>query len=238
MFFIFLCNKKGLFSNKKNGSLFVHSDIGLKMLFYFLFFKFIKKCEINVYEEGVGTYTRIKSKSKFKNKIIKLFKVPYFFGGGLLTSSIYLFNREKYQSVFSKEIDNVNINEIKIKPNEYIRNNIDRYSYLFNIKDIVIPKGNLALYLSSWTYDLEKIIELTLIYDHVFVKLHPHFINIPKSILDLDSVTIIESSLPIEIYLLLIPLNNKVNVYHYNSSVAMYINSENLNFIGLNDENS
>jgi hypothetical protein len=189
-----------------------------------------------VYEEGISAYrTDIFHKTaNYKRKIRKLIGLSEYAGFHPRTKGIFVYDKEKYLKTFSKFK-----NENKLKPlafNEPFQKMIDRNLgialkiFEFDPDEILSPVINkrVLLYITAWPIheNIFKNISDSK-YDYFIIKPHNHLrqLDFPKSWKN-NKTIIIESVMLAEFLIkILIDRNNKIDIYHHNSSAVLYLDA-------------
>jgi len=208
-------------------SIFIDSDVGVKNFIALCQLKIRSvRTEINVYEEGLGTYRTDLVTNVIKKKISSIFGIGCNFGGCFLTKNVHVFDPSRYCDripSFKKKSIGINVN-FSIWLHENKNKLVEVFSPGFEI--ISSRDTKLAfLYLSDWNVNISLINKAKSL-GCLFVKLHPHI----KSDFHLESVDeymIIPKSLPAEVLIILILEKFDIlTVYHNNSSCIHYIKNE------------
>jgi hypothetical protein len=217
--------------NPKN--IFIDSDVGLKTQKELLLFKIRNfNSKINVYEEGIGTYRQKIINSVAKIFLYKITGTAYTFGRSILTSKIFVFDKEKLE----KNIPKISKKIIQIDTEllYWIQKNEKNLESLFFAEKIFTKQAkdkNAHIYLSNWKIDEQVLSKISNI-DHAYVKPHPHLNKkqIEKYKNKFPNTTWINPSIPAEITLLALAKKYKtLYVIHDNSSAAYYtINVKNI----------
>jgi len=223
-------------ANENPNNVYIDSDVGLKNLIEICKIKILSNnTEINVYEEGIGTYRVDLISSKIKKFLFTTIGAGCYFGGAFLTKKIHIFNPDLYKKNFpflSKKavgIEGDLAHWVAENKSELIK----IFCPDFKIKN---PKeAHMAnLYLSDWNLDIEFIKEISLL-GQLFVKPHPHVSEdaldqIPKN----KTIELIPNSLPAEIVIiLLLEKFDNVRVFHKNSSCITYFDESNIESIDI-----
>lgn len=214
-------------SKKKPDKLYIDSDIGLKTQKELILFKiFNQNSAINVYEEGIGTYRNNIILSKFKKTVYKITGSATTFGGSILTSKIYVFDKNKY----IKNNPNLSNKAIQIDQNFYtwIKKNQRKLSDLFPVASLDDNKKHndyAYMYLSDWNID-QSIIDKISMHKNVYIKPHPHlqYNQIDLYIKKYKSLHWIDAHIPAELAILKLSMTyNKLFIIHNNSSAFYYM---------------
>tara|TARA_B100000953_G_scaffold167278_1_gene137834 strand:+ start:4051 stop:4953 length:903 start_codon:yes stop_codon:yes gene_type:complete len=183
---------------------------------------------IIVFEDGVGTY-RTDLYAGLKKVIFDAVGVGTYLGGHRKTSTVFVFDEQRYRNVFPQ----VKAEVVQIA--ERLEDTISRLSveldYIFGHQIEHSSHHHICnLYLSNWKIDEAAIEMLAELNGDTFVKLHPH---IKRSNLH-SNIVQIDNRVPAEIVILNLSKNyQEVHVYHHGSSVEQYITSQNVDFINV-----
>lgn len=210
---------------QRPSTIFIDSDVGVKNLLDLCKFKIKSlRTEINVYEEGLGTYRNNFVNSNTRKMVLNLFGVGCYFGGCFLTKKIHVFEPE----IYSQKIPSLKEKAVKISIDfsKWIHENKNELIAIFSpgFKIWCSSNQNTAhLYLSDWNIDA-NFIKNSLNLDNFYIKLHPHIKNAFTN--DFKQLLFIPQSLPAEVALiLLIEKFKTITVYHKNSSCMHYVSS-------------
>ncbi len=218
-------------------NIYVDSDYGLRCYLYSML-----KCNLYVYDEGIGTYTnnlhvQLGLNNSFKKIAFKLIGAGFFLGGNWKTSGIYVYNPNFYSSVFKNYLKGKEILSFQFQFGYFIRNNMDRISKVFNFNDFDDIVGKkVLLYITYHTVSsdlLDYISSNEKMYDVVIIKPHPHLVKF-GGIDIFDNVNCIVNTNPIiaEIFILKLTLHNHLTVLHQSSTSTLNLgNISNLTFI-------
>jgi len=211
-----------LIKNSKNGDyLFINSDYGVLQT-YWLYY--LRKRNIYVYEEGVGTYRMdLMNKSSVIKSVLRFLGFKSYFGGGRFTKGIYVYDINKY--LVSKPNFSKLVKDFRMDFLSHLKE--FKYKYLLNSDKDKISKLNkkkVYLYLTSWKYN-NKIIDL-IPNDYIkVIKPHPHVNSLDLSKLDsFDVVFGGEGMVEFLIYDLL-QITSELVIAHESSSALLYLNS-------------
>lgn len=213
----------------KINNLFIDADVGVQKYFYLLRMKFNNRLlNINVYEEGVGTY-RTDLYSGVKKSILNLAGIGAHFGGCVLTSRIYLCEPQSYRKNFPNY--KKPIEKLILGPTDIIRQYFSSLSHVFDHCSLAAPTSDIChIYLSSWHVDHHFLKEFSMLAGDKYLKLHPHI----KVTDEWGQGTLVSRTAPAEMVLLdMMEKYKSVNVFHHGSSVEKYISGGNINFIKL-----
>lgn len=208
-------------------SLFIDADVGVRKYFTLLRLKLKRRIQnINVYEEGLGTY-RIDLYAGTKKTLLDLVGIGTRFGGCSLTNCIHLYEPETYRKNFPKH--KASIKKIKYRPKDIIQLYFPHLNYIFDGDNITNNSSESChVYLSSWHVDYNFMKIFSSLPGDKYLKLHPHIKTIEK----INCGTLASRTAPAE--MILMSLKEKyrfVNVFHHGSSVERYISAKNINFI-------
>ena len=213
-------------------SIFIDSDVGVQNLITLCRLKIRSiRTEINVYEEGLGTYRTDIVTNKIKKKIFFIFGVGYYFGGCFLTKKIYVLDlnlyKERIPSLKQKAI------AINIDFSIWLYENKSKLIKIFSPCFEIVSSGGADvayLYLSDWNVDM-NFINKTKKLGNLFVKLHPHTKE-EACFEGTDEYIIIPRSLPAEIAIIsILEKFNMLTVYHKDSSCMRYLRHEKISSV-------
>jgi O-antigen/teichoic acid export membrane protein len=223
-------------ANEKPSNIYIDSDVGFKTMIELCKLKIKSKItDIQVYEEGIGTYMADLFPSKIKRKLYTSLGLGCNFGGAFVTQKIHIFNPD----LFKKNIPYLSKKAVGIEDSlvrwaaENKSDLIKIFSPGFKIENTLETKVA-NLYLTDWNADKKSIEEVSNL-GKLFIKPHPH---IKKEILDKipknKNIELIPSSLPAEIVIILfLEMYDKVRVYHNTSSCLMYCSELNIESIDI-----
>lgn len=196
-----------------------------------------------IYEEGIGAYRTdiFKNTATYRIKIRKLLGLSEYPGFHPRSEGIYVYDKERYLKIFSKFRD-----ETKLKPlvfnmpfQKMINDNVDLALKIFDFNPDIILSGitnkKVFVYLTTWPLYENVLRDINMTkYDYCIIKPHPHIreLDFPDWWKN-DKTIIIESVILAEFLIkILIDRNNLLDIYHHNSSAAMYLNGlKNINTI-------
>jgi len=222
-------------ANQRPNIIYIDGDVGVRNLFDLYKIKIRSlKTEINVYEEGVGTYRTDLIKNKTKKWVLFLFGVGVYYGGCFLTKKIFLFE----PNVYIKNIPSLKNKVVRIDVNfcTWLHENkiklLEIFSPGFAIN--IADKQKIAyLYLSSWSIDL-NFIDKAKMFGVFFVKLHPHIKN--ENLKSEGDFIVVPNSLPAEVAIILILEHfERLVVYHSSSSSLHYVKSDKIKSLSIDD---
>jgi hypothetical protein len=203
---------------------------------------YILPCKkIYVYEEGISAYrTEIFAKTaNYKRKIRKFFGLSEYAGLHPKTEGIYVYNKEKYLNTFSFSKKKLNPLPFQLPFQEMIKNNLSLALKIFQFKTNEIFSGiinkKVLFYITSWPINESALQQITVVnYDYIVIKPHPHIrkINLPDTWKNAKTI-VVESVILAEFLVeILKERNNVIDIYHHNSSAAMYLQTDkNINSI-------
>lgn len=207
-------------------NVFIDSDVGLRAYINLGFFKFkYPKSKINVYEEGVGTYRSNLFPGRLKRTFYKSIGVGTFFGGGVFTDAIHVFEDYRYVSLFPKNANRVC--RINFRLQDWIQSNWKKLLSIF-CPSFSLPNNeknkDVVLYMSGWKIS-ESIESYLKPSDFLFFKLHPH---IKDNVIDRKfssfEITLVPNELPAEILILaMLDMYERVTVLHSGTSAMAYL---------------
>lgn len=212
--------------------LYIDSDVGLRQYAQLVLIKvFHRKKEINVYEEGLGTY-RNDLYHGTRKYFLDLIGAGTYFGGCSLTSKFYAYRPEEYKiklNVHYKKVE-----EIRKPLEQFILENIDILRDIFNFREIEkimnfsMFYDECHVYLSSWTIDNSIMKDINGFSGLKLLKPHPHIKNNKSN----EGFLTIPAYIPAELLLIkLLEVCKKINVYHHGTSASRYINSDRIHFV-------
>lgn len=207
--------------------LFIDSDVGFRKYLNLLNLKIKHRAlEINVYEEGLGTY-RNDLYSGLKKEIFKKLGIGTHFGGSRFVKCLYLYNPEIYQLNLPRGM--VCLKRIRVGIADILDLYFDQLVHIFDYSPVVGGGENLChVYLSGWQVDHGFLEKFLLNSGDKFIKLHPHI----KSSEFLHFGVLVKQTAPAELVLADLAFKyNEVNVYHSGSSVEKYFSKKNVNFL-------
>lgn len=220
-------------SNVNYSTIYIDSDVGMRKYFSFLihFLKY-RKININVYEEGLGTY-RNDFYKPLAARIFKLLGIGIHFGGCIFTRKIHVYSKKDYSLKFPK----INSEQIRTPLQEYIGINKHLFNKIFPDFDPQPTsepnKKEAILYLASWIWSKEFVEQLKQSKQTIIIKIHPHQ-EPPKELLASSKFIIPPPNIPAEILITkLADSYRTVHIYHHNSSVARYIHIKNVEYSNL-----
>ena len=213
-------------------SLYVHEDAGLKHHIRMKVVKFFKKSiQINVYEEGIGSYRVDVLKPSLKKKLYNMLGIGVVFGGSKYTNLFYLFEPNRIS--IAQQTVREKVRRIETSLVAHLESQLKRYQYYFDTEECFKDLQGLVciLYLSSWQVDESFINKLPHLTDEratLVFKPHPNIKNyLNYNLFDF----VVPNRVPAE--LLLIHLANSfesVKVFHHNSSAAQYVSSSGIEY--------
>lgn len=213
--------------NQRFSAIFIDSDVGLRRYLDLITIRLNNPdVDINVYEEGLGTY-RTDLYDGIKKHLLRFLGIGTHFGGCKLTSAIYLYEPDEYSQLFPKP--GLDVHQIAIKPVDFIESFFGDICQLFEYLSSM-PRAKEArcnVYLPSWSINELFINIFEALDGDNYVKPHPHARTFSS-----ERCTTIAPEVPAEI--LLFDLKNKydiVNVYHNGSSVERYVEYPNINYV-------
>lgn len=220
-----------LLNKSKIGTLYIDSDINHKRHFFNL-----RKLNITVYEEGLGTYR----KSQYKPRRWFIGNCYLFFmrllgyenrrGGNKYTKNIIVYNPRFYNFYISRQKKRVNNFKLPLLEHIVSSNEINVFNDTFNYSKF--HEKTILLYIASW--DIENIADYTkqLTVDYKFIKPHPHT---NKNSMNGDFDVTISSTIPAEIFITnLIQYCKKLYIVsNYSSSVVYFVNNDKVDIINM-----
>lgn len=190
---------------------------------------------IFTYEEGISAYRTdiFKNTANYKRKIRKLLGLSEFAGFHPRVKGIYVYAKEKYLKTFSSFRNEQKLHPLSFNVSfqQMIKNNIELALKIFQFnaahvfKDVENKK--VLLYITSWPLDVNVLKSInTNEYDYCIIKPHPHIRNLQLPAHWNNNKTIVIESVILAEFIIeiLIQQNNKLDIYHHNSSAVMYIN--------------
>jgi hypothetical protein len=184
--------------------------------------------ELYIYDEGLGTYTHIMHEQTFFKKIINRYLgVPSKPGFHRKVNGIYVYAPKFYLSINENYLINRTINSFNLTFQE----NLKRYAKLFEVpikREIEfiynINNKKIGFYIASWNIDYDFLESINFdIYDNFYIKTHPHNKKINTKLYDFKKISVIHSSILVEVILqILLDNENEIDVFHYDSSSMIY----------------
>jgi hypothetical protein len=222
--------------------LYLPSDIGfIRGVELFLLKLTTSKVCISIYEEGRGFYRKDLYKG-IKKILLDKMGFGVYFGGSFFTQNVLVYHKVKYQSLFPSILKKIELIELSLL--ETILNkmsNYDSWYYDKFLKNFIgTKKVNVIFFTSCRMIDFEKQIEIFKKnfpkVDCVYYKLHPlDFSSNSDSLLGANFLKFPER-IPTEYFLLkLLSMHIQINVYHYNSSIAFYLDGCDINFYDMTE---
>ena len=205
------------------------------MLMAATFLYFLPCKNIYVYEEGISAYRTsiFNNTAKYKRKIRKFLGMSEYAGQHPRVKGIYVYNIEKYLQTFSFIKNKSRLKPLAFKTSfqKMLENNLDLALKIFRFDPdktfSEVRDKKVLFYITTWPIDagaLNKIHAND--YDYYIIKPHPHIreLSLPESWKN-DKTIVIDSVILAEFLIeILIERNNKVDIYHHNSSAVMYVN--------------
>ena len=196
--------------------IFVDGDVGVRRFLILLQTQMrLRRPEIWVYEEGIGTY-RTDLYGQTKRQFLGLFGVGTRFGGCMFTKGMYVMQPALYQSRFPQ--NRKMLVEVIASPAETISRDFDSWCHIFAYAPVASPVSDTcAIYLSNWVIEEQALAHLMATTGDKFIKPHP---NIRQDI-SISGVVTLTGGAPAE--LILTELRQKyrrMTVYHRGSSTA------------------
>ncbi len=183
----------------------------------------IKDLQVNVFEEGVGTY-RDDLYSGLKRYIFKAFGIGTNFGGSSLTDQVFLIEPHLYRVIFPK--GRANLVKLVQGPDQVLSSHFDGWKAIFGYQNVEqFSSSECSLYLSTWDFQPEAVGSFYRSNGDRFIKRHPrcddevHFPN----------ASVIGDAAPAE--MVVADLANRyslVRVFHHGSSVERYLSRDNV----------
>lgn len=215
---------KWLSQNSKNGDvLYINSDYGvIQTLWLFP----LRNRKIFVYEEGIGTYRMdLNQNSSFIKTLIKSLGFKSYFGGGIFTSGIYVY--DKYRYLKSKKSYNKLVLAFDKEFHDHLKT--FRYkSFIYQMDSAFYEKINskkILVYLTSWKIN-KQALDIINQYDSYYkiIKFHPH-VNKTENKLVSNFDFVVEGNIMVEYLILeLLNISNNIIIIHENSSAMMHFN--------------
>lgn len=222
-----------LIKNKKNfNTLYIDSDINRRDEFYSL-----RKLNISVYEEGIGTYQKNQYKPRTKilgNIYLTLMRFRGYKnrrGGNKYTKNIIVYFPEFYNQYLKEKKKNVIGFERPFLQHVNECNDLEVLDYNLNLSEFT--DKTVALYISDWEMDEEAMKILNKITcDKRIIKPHPHQKNL-NIIFNQDLIA--PGELPAEILILkLLKVTKKLYIISkYSTSTIYYISNPKVEIINL-----
>jgi len=228
-FSLFPSHRHSYVDSIRNGSdyLYIDNDASFQRYLDLIAIKTFKKnIKVQVFEDGVGSY-RTDLYHGLKKKIFDKIGVATHMGGSPFTDKIFVFEKDRYDRIFSNNITEVV--QISTSPRKIISEFSDALSYVFHYNSPkIVTSKNCNIYLSCWEIDFNFLLSFSDLIGDKFVKLHPHI----KNFYNTTGLDLINNSTPAEIVLLdMLEKYEKVFVYHHGTSVEQYISNDRLTFI-------
>jgi hypothetical protein len=190
---------------------------------------------IFIYEEGISAYRTdiFKNTARYKRVLRKLLGMSEYAGHHPRVRGIYVYNKEKYFKIFSafKHPKKPNPVSFNTSFDQMLEDNLELALQVFqfdaNILFEHVKNKSALLYITSWPLEENFIKNVNMNeYDYCIIKPHPHIreLNYPAWWKN-DKTLIIDSPILAEFIIkILLHRNNRLDIYHHNSSAAMYIN--------------
>lgn len=222
-------------SKQRPDIVFIDGDVGVQHLLQLLGLKIRSvRTEVNVYEEGIGTYRTDLTNNKIKRSLFSLFGVGFYFGGCFFTKKIHVFESDIYiQKIPSLKHK---VRKINVEFQQWISENKNILINIFS-PNFKINKNNRTahLYLSDWNIDWNFINYMEESGDF-FVKFHPHI----KTVIPIKQekqFILIPRALPAEIAIMsILEKYDNLIVYHRNSTCMHYVTSKNMVSAGIDNQ--
>lgn len=220
--------------NRRYKKLFIDSDVGFQKNIDLIKLKiFSINTKISVYEEGMGSY-RNEMYHGIKKKILPMLGCSIYFGNNWLTKEIYLFKPDFYYQIVPHT--RVKAQKIIINIPQLLQKYAHKFDILFDVIELrskllkAHSKKSCTIYLSSWSWDTEKMKRAVNCDDYRIVKFHPH-VKSPPSTVDEDFDLTVSPGIPAEILLLIASqIFDFIHIFHHGSSVDRYIDIKNVDF--------
>lgn len=208
---------------------FIDGDIGTRLALYITMFKFLSRTkELYVYEEGIGTYRNDIYPFGFKRSLLEFFGISTVFGGSWFCSGTYVFEPEKYREKVTIRSKKHKVIGIKDSMQDYCERDFEEMSQIYNFDYNKLPPGrNCFLYISDWQINQQILGSDNSNFDVKIIKLHPNI----KCEFEKDGYNVVPNNVPAEVLICALAQKYKsVYVIHHGSSVAHYMNYENVKF--------
>ncbi len=215
-----------LLRRQRFSEIFIDADVGVRKFFDLLRIRFRHwRANINVYEEGLGTY-RTDLYRGMKKSTLQLIGIGTRFGGSSLTSKLYLYSPSDYKRLFPS--DGPTLIKIEEQLSTFINKHLVNLNDIFDYKsDYKVTSKDCLIYLSSWSVDQYFIKQLGLLSGDQYIKLHPHITDFDE----IGSGNYIDPSAPAEMVITeLLTFYDNIDVYHHGSSVMRYIKSDRVSY--------
>lgn len=193
--------------------------------------RFIKRFNVFVFEEGIGTYLPHAQRSEtLLNSFYKLLGIGETYCTSKYFKGLFLYKPEVYTKIMGK--NGVPLIKMKYDFLDLVEERKEQLLAIFEIdikNDVIwtIKSKRILLYLTEWALDetiLEQIEDNKDNYDYVFIKPHPH--NKVVSPL-LSGYNVIATPIMAEVLIATILYNeNELTVYHQGSTSVIYFGGE------------
>ena len=209
-------------------TLFVDSDVGLRRFLLLLKTQLgLKRPQIWVYEEGLGSYRTDLYKQDIKHRLFDALGIGTHFGGSRLTRGIYVCEPSLFRERFPDQV--VEVRKIARTPCEIIEGNLKEWSRIFDYVP-VSPSSETAcaLYLTDWSVHPDGVARLNEFPGDKYMKPHPHIKEIPA----VTGVELISATPPAELVLIdLLGTYQSVTVFHHGSSCEKYVGDQRVSYV-------
>ncbi len=217
---------------RRPSELYIDGDIGTRLAFYLLIFRIISGCKnIYVYEEGIGTYRNNIYSEGLKKKVFDMLGISTYFGGSWFCRGVYVFDPDRYRNahILKKDFE---VKPINKSMSQHVQEFYEEIKTIYGFNDSKIGSGTLAeIYITSYSIDTELLSSLRNNDKDVYVKLHPQLDCYEYCDL-YENIMFIDNGVPAEIVITILSRNyNNVKVFHHGSSVELYINYPNIEYV-------
>lgn len=190
---------------------------------------------IFIYEEGISAYRTdiFKNTAAYKRKIRRFIGLSEYAGFHSRVKGMYVYNKEKYLKTFSQLNKKKQPQPLPFNASfeQMLKNNIELSLkiFQFDAEHIFADVQNkkVLLYITSWPLNNKALENInTNEYDYCIIKPHPHIRDLELPAHWNNNKTIIIESVILAEFIIevLIERNNRVDIYHHNSSAVMYLN--------------
>lgn len=226
---------KYIIINKNNyQNLFLDSDFGIKITFSFFL---LRTLNIYTYEEGYGSYRTIRKKNNFKDIfrrfVYLLLGGKNWIGGNRFTKGIYLYHPNVFRNLIKQNKKELFAFSF---PFNVQLNNLPELSFFSQQINTETYRGkNVLIYLTNWTIYPRITSILNEYPDYLkILKPHPHLKS--KNVGEYNFDKVYDNSIPAEILIpKILAVAEKIVLVHENSSVLIYLNSNQITTINISD---
>lgn len=214
-------------------ALYIDSDTGVQKMLTLARLKMKHpSAPILVYEEGVGTYRR-DIYPPVKRELIHRLGAGAAFGGSPLTSGIFVYDVDAYQSRVGRFGGTPYLIETELA--EFIAANAAVLGRLFGVPDTLpsTASDTCTVYLTNWTPDEKVIREISDRPGDCFVKPHPHLSSADGALF--GGVRLLPAGIPAELLIMKLRASySRMTVLHHGSSTATYLPAHGVEYETIN----